>query len=197
MLDIVKKIRILKNQISKLRREKKKFRAREKILIRKTLKDPLTDILNQAGLYEALKEEMARAGNNGKSEKRRKQNYSFWILMFDIDDFKGVNDAYGHEEGNKVLRNISSILKTRTRLTDKKGRYGGDEFIVIFPQISKKNLKKLVEDIRIEIGKKTNITISIGVIKNESDLNLEQLLKKVDDALYKSKLRGKNSVTFY
>ncbi|GAB6046053.1 hypothetical protein JCM11957_16520 [Caminibacter profundus] len=118
------------------------------------------------------------------------------ILFFDVDFFKKVNDNYGHEFGDFVLSEIGKTLKNIFRKSDIVGRWGGEEFIVVLPETSFEDAKKVAKKLRKTIenydfkGKK--FTISVGV--SEYNGNLEESLKKADIALYQAKKSGRNQV---
>lgn len=184
----------------KVERSNKKLGKMNEKLKKALLIDPLTKVLNQDGIIKSLDEEIKRS--NRSSGKRE----TFSVLMIDLDDFKSVNDNYGHLAGNRVLTEISSCIKARLRTIDKIGRYGGDEFIVILPLTSIEGARVLAEDIRKSVKnysffttrKETKIvvrvTVSIGVAEYRPMLDLEKILKSVDKLVYKSKREGKNQV---
>ncbi|QHG91561.1 sensor domain-containing diguanylate cyclase [Sulfurimonas sp. CVO] len=124
----------------------------------------------------------------------------FSIMLFDIDNFKEVNDTYGHSVGDDVLKDITRLVKSEIRESDFLYRVGGEEFVVLFPQTSLQSAKKVAEKIRKIIQNNLNtienrtITVSIGVCEVEADDIGDSLYKKVDQLLYKSKKSGKNRV---
>lgn len=137
----------------------------------------------------------------------REENYFkrygelFSIILFDIDDFKEVNDTYGHLVGDKILIEMATILTQNTRETDFIGRWGGEEFIIICPKTNKNEViilaehlrKKIEEHAFITIGKKT---ASFGTTTYENTDSLTSLILKADQAMYLSKTQGKNRVSF-
>jgi len=141
--------------------------------------DELTNILNRRGVLERLKDVKKGA-----------------VLFFDIDHFKKINDTYGHEFGDYVLKEIGKILKSTFRKSDIVGRWGGEEFIVILPDTDYEVGLKLAEKLRKTIEKYyfkgIHVTVSIGV--SEYSGNLEEDLKKADVALYEAKNSGRNQV---
>lgn len=124
----------------------------------------------------------------------------FSIMLFDIDNFKEVNDTYGHSVGDDVLKDITRLVKSEIRESDFLYRVGGEEFVVLFPQTSLQSAKKVAEKIRKIIQNNLNtienrtITVSIGVCEVEADDIGDSLYKKVDQLLYKAKKSGKNRV---
>lgn len=127
------------------------------------------------------------------------------VLMFDIDNFKNINDTYGHHFGDKMLLMVASILSKNSRNSDIPIRYGGEEFVLILNGCSLENAYNVAEKIRKEIersyltfnGNKVSITVSIGISLKKSDDSLCQSIEEADKALYESKATGKNKVTIY
>ena len=133
-------------------------------------------------------------------EKAEKYQTIFSIAMFDIDNFKQVNDGNGHDKGDLVLHDIATLIKNTIRATDRLFRWGGDEFIVLFPDISLENalvaakkMKEAVQSYHFDIEGKA-VTISLGVGAYESHENLDQLVSHVDKALLRAKKKGKNTI---
>lgn len=131
--------------------------------------------------------------------KRKKSIFSF--IMIDIDDFKNINDTYGHQKGDEVLSKISSLIKKNIRKMDIAFRYGGEELCVIFPDTNKDDTFQIAEKIRLAIFEEykdeMKITISIGISSNENihdKQDEEDIIKKADELLYKAKNNGKNQV---
>ena len=159
--------------------------------------DVLTKIFNRR---EALR----------KSEKiynKVKKYYdSYWVMMVDVDNFKKINDTYGHQTGDKVLASIAKVIKESIRECDIVGRYGGEEFIVIVKD-DKNSYLKIAERIRnnventvINIGENEiiKVTSSIGITKMDAtDKTFQQIISEADKALYEAKNSGKNKVVAY
>jgi diguanylate cyclase (GGDEF)-like protein len=125
------------------------------------------------------------------------------IIMLDIDGFKNINDSYGHAAGDKVLRYLAHEFQKNIRKIDILGRYGGDEFIILLPEIDLFAGAGIAERLRSEISKTpiklknelVHITISLGVAKATHNIhNLDHLIQKADQALYAAKLAGKNRI---
>ncbi len=153
--------------------------------------DGLTKLYNRSYLLLKIKEELNRY-------KRYKTTFSFIIM--DIDDFKNVNDRYGHQKGDEVLRQLGILLNNSRRDLDICARYGGEEFAIILPHTDINKAKKISERIRKTIEEyfqdDLKITISMGISNcPESSIGLKNLIKKADDALYESKTSGKNKIT--
>jgi len=154
--------------------------------------DSLTAIYNRHKISEIIVSEIDRAS-------RYKE--SFGLIMFDLDFFKKVNDNYGHDVGDSVLKEISKLIGKDLRKTDSFGRWGGEEFIIVLPAISKTLLLEKAERIRLLVDTHTfetigNITISLGVTLFETGENLQRIYKRVDDALYSAKESGRNKVVY-
>ena len=164
--------------------------------------DELMQIYNRRYFQTSLDEEIQRA-------KRYKRPLS--IVLIDIDYFKKVNDVYGHQIGDEVLIGLASILKKNVRKTDIIARYGGEEIVVILPEIDKSGAYITAEKIRNVIEKHSfemtgcktfSITASFGVaslemISDSIDDKSKQIIKLADDALYKAKKEGRNKVVLF
>ena len=133
-----------------------------------------------------------------KKEESEKSIMHLAILMCDIDHFKQINDTFGHDIGDKVLKNIASILKEKTRDSDVIIRYGGEEFVLFTTFKEKRDVLLFAERLRLSVEQSViiekNVTISIGVSLYESKNDLSKTLLQVDTALYKAKEQGRNRV---
>ncbi len=161
--------------------------------------DPLMDIYNRRHLNRKLEEEVARAD---------RYQTPLSLLLLDIDHFKRVNDTYGHDLGDRVLRCIGAHLKRSVRRSDVLGRFGGEELLLILPQTGRHKARQLAEKLRRGIegaqlltpketpdGTPLHCTVSIGVTSYEAYVDTPQrLLKSVDEALYRAKAEGRNRV---
>ena len=124
--------------------------------------------------------------------------------MFDIDNFKSINDTYGHDIGDEVLKTLSNLTLGSIRATDFASRWGGEEFMILLPETSLADTARIAENIRVAIESykfeaiPTPITISLGVADYKSDYkDKEEIIKNVDIALYEAKHNGKNQVVKY
>ncbi|MBI4845266.1 MAG: sensor domain-containing diguanylate cyclase [Candidatus Omnitrophica bacterium] len=164
--------------------------------------DRLTQLYNRTFLQKRMLEEI---------EFCNRQLLPLSLMMIDIDFFKEVNDTYGHQEGDMVLKKISQIITNNVRLTDICARYGGEEFVVVLPGIAEiagdkfsiaERLRKSVEsaDFFVGVNKRIRVTVSVGVsvrrAPDDQDLNMENLIKKADELLYKAKKEGRNRVCY-
>jgi len=155
-----------------------------------SLTDKLTGLCNRRRLDQSLAAEWRRA-------KRYGTGYS--VVMIDIDNFKDVNDLFGHDAGDAVLVRVSDILVASTRETDIVGRWGGEEFVLVCPEISLEEARALAEGLRQEI-EGTNfpglgqLTASFGVADYEADAAPGLLVSRADEAMYRAKQSGRNRV---
>ncbi len=159
--------------------------------------DHLTGLFNRNFLDEALDREVARA---------KRHNTDLSVLFFDLDDFKKVNDTFGHQAGDAVLREVAKIIVREKRNEDIAARYGGEELAVILPETEKFNalilgerIRKGVEDMELRFDEKTiKITTSGGLASFPMDAtDTADLLKNSDEALYRAKNSGKNIITLF
>ena len=154
------------------------------------MKDSLTEIYNRYYFNDALKNEIDRAN---------RYHATFSLCMFDLDYFKDVNDTYGHDVGDKILKTVVDVVKQHLRKSDIFARVGGEEFMIILPKTTLEMSATIVERIRTAIDNYTfeeieHITISIGLVQYKENENNEELLKRVDLALYNAKHSGRNTV---
>ena len=152
--------------------------------------DSLTGAYNRAKFEEIIEIEIERA---------KRFMHPLSLLMFDIDEFKRVNDTYGHATGDVVLKEFSAIAKAHTRKINHLIRWGGDEFIIVPVETSLKGASILSDRLRQAIAgfdftKAGKITASFGVARYKEHDTKEALLKRLDDALYKAKNNGGNKV---
>ena len=154
--------------------------------------DRLTKLYNRHKLDTVLIDEQRRSNRYG---------HSFGILLIDIDNFKHINDTYGHQIGDTVLFQIATILKNNCREIDIVGRWGGEEFLVIIPESTQEGTLLLAEKLKNIIFASTfetdeTITISVGVALYTQNELVHDLISRADKALYKAKSTGKNRVIF-
>lgn len=141
---------------------------------------------------------------NLNQEFNRSKRYKtpFTLAMIDIDHFKNINDTYGHQFGDFVLKEISQIIQNTFRKTDVVFRYGGEEITIIMPETTSQNAILPLEKLRDKISEhkfnNQNVTISIGVADFNSDINTsDDILKKADEMLYSAKENGRNQVKVF
>lgn len=165
-------------------------------LRQEAIHDSLTSLFNRRFLDETLPIELARL---------KRENSPLTILMLDIDHFKNINDTYGHQVGDAVLQSVGNALKTSVRAGDIVCRYGGEEFILVFPGMKAENGRTKAEKLRVMIASQTvsgrdqliSVTISIGgsVFPNDGNSS-DELISVADLALYRAKQNGRNRVEF-
>lgn len=165
-------------------------KAMQQELERLATRDPLTGIYNRARLYELLDQSRAELERHGTP---------FSVIMLDIDRFKAVNDRYGHQAGDEVLRELTGRLNDTLRETDKLGRWGGEEFLVLAPHTDAPSAETLAERLRRVVAQARferagPLTISLGVATCQAGEQLEQLEERVDQAMYAAKQAGRNRV---
>jgi diguanylate cyclase (GGDEF)-like protein len=155
--------------------------------------DALTGLFNRRYAVEKIEEEVARQQRNQKS---------FSFLMADIDFFKKVNDTYGHDGGDHVLKAISQMMQQTIREQDWLARWGGEEFLMLLPESDLAEAMLVAERIRQKIEEnvidyqkmKIAVTITLGVATYDGTEPVEQIIKKADNALYDGKASGRNCV---
>ena len=170
------------------------LRLRKK-LREQSIRDPLTELFNRRYMEESLERELHRAKRN---------NSPIGIVMFDIDNFKKFNDTAGHDAGDKVLQALAGLMKAQIREEDIACRFGGEEFILILPEMMLDKVRDRAEDLRLRTQALTlthknkplgPITISLGVsLYPMHGATSEVLIKSADKALYRAKNSGKNRV---
>jgi diguanylate cyclase (GGDEF)-like protein len=162
-----------------------------------SLTDWLTRLLNRRALHDRLQQEFDRA---------RRYRSSLSLIMLDIDYFKKVNDIYGHQQGDAILRGLAGILIEESRRSDILARYGGEEFIIVLPETTLTNARQLAERLRMRVeshsfqlpmGQSLKITISLGVaaLPHTGVTDEESLIREADLALYRAKGEGRNRVS--
>lgn len=150
--------------------------------------DGLTKIFNRKKICVLINSEMKKLGREKIS-----------LIMFDIDNFKRINDTYGHDMGDEVLVRISQTAKNSIRSQDSIGRWGGEEFMILLPDTKKEEAASIAERIRAAIHelkweKMNQISVSVGVAEVREDEELQDTYKRVDNRLYYAKTHGKNQV---
>jgi diguanylate cyclase (GGDEF)-like protein/PAS domain S-box-containing protein len=163
--------------------------------------------LEQTVIYDAL----TRVGNrkhielkvNSALQEYQKTRVPFGILFIDIDHLKNINDTFGHNTGDKVLRAVANTLRHNLRETDTCGRWGGEEFLAVVFSLDNETLKTLAEKLRFLVEQTVittdtgspNVTISIGATLVRNGDNMESLIYRADKLMYKSKSNGRNCVS--
>lgn len=158
---------------------------------KQAMRDPLSGLLNRRGMRDKLQYEYDRS-------QRYKNNLT--VMMCDIDLFKAVNDQYGHDKGDEIIKTITSTLKKQLRKHDSIARWGGEEFLVLLPETNGQQALILAEKLRQKIAliqykhdnKTFTVTISIGLHQITATDTINQAITKADNNLYKAKEQGRN-----
>ena len=159
--------------------------------------DDLTGLLNMRGFSIAANRLFGQALRYSRAVS---------VLMIDSDNLKAVNDAHGHEAGNRLLRQLTRLVHAELRFTDVMARYGGDEFIVLLPETPPKGALEVADRIRDAVasapleldGKRVSCTVSIGIAGHPADGNtLDAVVARADRAMYQAKQQGRNRVVTF
>jgi diguanylate cyclase (GGDEF)-like protein len=153
--------------------------------------DHLTGVWNRAAILDTLKRE---------SDRSQREESPLSVIMVDLDHFKQINDRWGHQTGDEVLREVTKRLQSVLRPYDTLGRYGGEEFVVVAPGCDRNSSLKLAERLRGTVNAKPvltpasslPVTLSLGVASLSKGLSSESLLQRADEALYGAKRAGRN-----
>nr|WP_243278162.1 GGDEF domain-containing protein [Clostridium yunnanense] len=167
--------------------EEENLRLKEEVLV-----DKLTGAFNRRKLQEIADIEL---------ERSKRYSIPISIIIFDIDDFKKINDKHGHSRGDIVLKNITKVITSKLRKTDFFIRWGGEEFVILAPEtniqgalILGEKIRKLVsENIYVALER---VTVSVGVAEYKKELTYKEFFDNADKALYIAKNSGKNNVKF-
>jgi len=161
-------------------------------LRRQVREDPLTSLFNRAALDTILPRELSLA---------QREDRSLCVLMLDLDNFKQINDRFGHGAGDQVLRAVSAVLKACLRLSDLAFRYGGEKFVILLPDTDAEGGRLTAERIRSAIAAEAAsslpcaVTGSIGLASaDRNQRHSDTLLARADRALYQAKTQGRNRV---
>lgn len=165
----------------------------QKKLAYKAFHDPLTKTLNRAGFIDSLK----HSSNNDEIKS---------LIYIDVDNFKPLNDKFGHLEGDKFLINLANILKNNLRKDDDICRIGGDEFVILIQDISVKKVRINMQNILTKLNefvektteyKQCKLGLSIGITQLHPNEDLDFCIERADNACYQSKQKGKNQITVF
>lgn len=159
------------------------------------LRDPLTGLFNRGFFFEAVHQAMEHLKRDGEP---------FAVAMLDLDDFKKVNDTYGHQVGDLVLQSVAKVVMRGLRPYDTAARYGGEEFVVVLRGVDLDSAVRIVERLRMGIqeqayplrgGGTVRVTATVGLLLvRETDRSLDEVMEGVDRAMYEGKRSGKNQV---
>jgi diguanylate cyclase (GGDEF)-like protein len=156
--------------------------------------DPVTNLVNRRTIMKRIEEEKIRVDKGDKT---------FALAMLDIDNFKQINDEYGHDGGDFVLTNLAQIIAMSIRKEDEVARWGGDEFLVLLSETDLEGGRIAAEKIRLRILRSPfvyrqmdiPVTITVGVGSSDTSLGIGGTIRKADQALYRGKQAGKNQVS--
>ncbi len=176
--------------------DRMKMTQEKKLIAEKEAKtDMLTGLLNRRAYYEISEMEY---------QKLLRYHRVLSVVMFDVDQFKKVNDTYGHNAGDSVLQHVANIARETIREYDYAFRMGGDEFLLLLPETNEKQASVLSERLREKIEKQKIIdsrgntffvTASFGVVEyTQREMSIEALTRRADEALYQAKKAGRNRV---
>jgi len=177
----------------------RQIEAKNKLLEELALTDALTNLPNRRAIEDSATRQLSGATRYG---------YGFWIVLADLDHFKTVNDTYGHEAGDRVLKQIAQVLKSHSRKSDICGRVGGEEFLFTLSHITEENVRLVIDRMRTELegtefnfgGDSLTVTASFGAAGFDGDRNhspdLSELISQADAALYSAKKQGRNRIEF-
>jgi diguanylate cyclase (GGDEF)-like protein/PAS domain S-box-containing protein len=195
MLDITER-NVLDMQLAERKRVEAELRALQAQLREQAIRDPLTGLYNRRYLDETLRRELARAERDG---------HPLNILMVDVDHFKQLNDTYGHPAGDEMLRLLGGLLQNHARSSDIPCRYGGEEFVLVLPDMSPEVARGRAERVRRDFadlrmafgGTEIAATLSIGVSTYPGHgKTADELIRAADLALYEAKQSGRNRVCY-
>jgi diguanylate cyclase (GGDEF)-like protein len=172
-----------------LQSTQERLQALTETLALAALTDPLTGVANRRRLDESLEAEVSRAQRYGEALS---------LIIADLDYFKQINDEYGHEVGDTVLKSFAHIMKSTVREVDVVARLGGDEFVILLPESGSAAAEALAERIRLSQSRaavlpvRRAITVSLGTAELRAGESAAALLRRADRALYQAKEAGRN-----
>ena len=155
--------------------------------------DPLTGSLNRKGLEDMLTREVARM---------QRRNTKLCVAMLDVDNFKRLNDTFGHSTGDEALKHLAGVIRENLRPQDSSGRYGGEEFLLLLPDTTLPDAVTALQRLQRELtrrfflfeNQKVLITFSAGVTELHLSEPQEAAIDRADQAMYRAKRAGKNRV---
>jgi len=167
--------------------------TKQKELVRQANSDPLTGIYNRSKLNLLLTHEVQEAyqGEN-----------TFSLLFIDLDHFKLINDHYGHQKGDQILVDLTTIIRNALRNSDIFGRWGGEEFLIILPSTDAASAFLIAEKLRHCIQDhdfvlEDSLTISIGISEYDPIKSIDEMIAAADEAMYQAKEHGRNKTVIY
>ncbi|TBU96006.1 GGDEF domain-containing protein [Stutzerimonas kirkiae] len=194
---VVDQVCLLIYDVTDVATNRHQLQAANRELQRLSSTDRLTGLYNRGHWEERLRQECARYGRSGGHAS---------LVMFDIDHFKRINDTFGHQTGDTVIRRVADVVRMTVRESDVAGRYGGEEFAVLLPEtdldgalIFAERLREAVQAQEVSYeGQAVRFTISLGISSTlQAPQGPEQLIAMADRALYESKAQGRNRTSLY
>lgn len=182
----------------RIKRLQDELEEKNRALERLSISDGLTGLFNHRHIHGLLHEEFERVKRTGDL---------LTVAMFDLDRFKGINDTYGHQAGDRVLQEFAEILRENARDMDRLGRYGGEEFMVLLPETGVEDGAVFVERVRREVARRpfeigrpeaVHMTVSAGLATYPNGATTpEELVRRADQALYAAKAGGRDRIIRY
>jgi diguanylate cyclase (GGDEF)-like protein len=168
-----------------------RIRRTEERIRQLSMIDEFTGLFSKSYVLQRLDEEIKRA---------QRRDSSLVVTMLDLDDFKQYNDSFGHQFGDEVLKKVSASLKANVRLYDSLGRYGGEEFLLVQPDLGESEAMATVERLKEKVqeerfygdGRELRVTFSAGIALWAREADPEEMVRRADTALYAAKHAGKN-----
>ena len=174
----------------------REIEAKNKLLEEMAHTDSLTGLPNRRAIEEWAARQLRGAARHG---------FAMWVAHADLDNFKSINDSYGHDAGDRVLQKFGEVLRENTRASDISGRMGGDEFLLVMTHLDEKStqltverLRKQFADLKFSFGGETvSVTASFGIagFQGKEPPDFTKLVRQADKALYSGKRAGRNRVT--
>ena len=174
----------------------REIEAKNKLLEEMAHTDPLTGLPNRRAIEDWAARQLRGAARHG---------YAIWVANADLDNFKSINDSYGHDAGDRVLQKFGEVLRENTRASDISGRMGGDEFLLVMTHLDEKSTRLTVERLRKQFaaqqfsfgGDVVSVTASFGIagFQGKEPPEFAKLVRQADKALYAGKRAGRNRVT--
>ncbi len=190
-----KKLKAMEAKVKKLDAESKTFERKLQKQIQKNFTDPLTKLGNRAAFDDAMAKAIANSNKTGDQTA---------IVVMDLDNFKNINDTFGHTAGDKTLQVIAKTLQASISKGVFAARYGGEEFVLIYKNVDKNKLLSELDVVRTKIArlpfkfrnKKVSITVSVGATHVKPEDNVFISFERADKAMYQAKTTGKNKVIY-
>ncbi|MEO1814915.1 MAG: diguanylate cyclase [Acetobacterium sp.] len=161
--------------------------------------DELTDLINRDRLTQLSSRHYFEEALINEQTRFKNFKRDYTLMLMDIDDFKSINDQYGHQIGDEILKSVAATIRKAVRKTDIVARWGGDEFVILLPEteldramVIGESIRKAVQNGEYQIA--TEITLSIGISGAQANCEAQSLFRIVDDAMYLAKKTGKNQI---